>query len=234
MWEPRRRTRGPVLLVHGWAGRGAQLGAFVAPLLERGHAVVAFDGPAHGRSPGWQTNPLDFAAAVQRVAEHVGPLDAVVAHSFGAVATTIALGGGLAAARVAYLGATSGADQAVRGFARILALPDAVVRDLRRRLEGRFGADIWQRISTVAIAPRLWGVPALVVHDTEDRDVPHAAAAALADAWPGAELVTTRGLGHRRILRDPEVIARVVSFLSDTRPSPLAVAATGLEREVMS
>jgi hypothetical protein len=38
--------------------------------------------------------------------------------------------------------------------------------------------------------------------------------AAIAAAWPGAELVTTEGLGHRRILRDPAVVARVTDFLA--------------------
>jgi hypothetical protein len=36
-------------------------------------------------------------------------------------------------------------------------------------------------------------------------------------AWPSAELVTTVGLGHRRILDDPAVIARVVSHLTAVR-----------------
>src|SRR5262245_3439937 len=41
--------RGPVvLLVHGWSGRGAQLGGFVAPLVARGFSVVTFDATGHG------------------------------------------------------------------------------------------------------------------------------------------------------------------------------------------
>src|SRR4051794_26198605 len=40
----------PVYLVHGWAGSGDQLGAFVGALLARGRRVVAFDAPSHGRS----------------------------------------------------------------------------------------------------------------------------------------------------------------------------------------
>src|SRR3972149_4707596 len=44
---------GPVvLMVHGWNGRGAQLGAFAPELVRAGYRVVTFDTPAHGRSPG--------------------------------------------------------------------------------------------------------------------------------------------------------------------------------------
>src|SRR5688500_15132227 len=37
-----------VYLVHGWGGRGSQLGSFVEPLLAGGFRVVMFDAPAHG------------------------------------------------------------------------------------------------------------------------------------------------------------------------------------------
>jgi hypothetical protein len=36
--------------------------------------------------------------------------------------------------------------------------------------------------------------------------------------WPGARLVSTEGLGHRRILRDAEVIAAAVAFVTEHLP----------------
>jgi pimeloyl-ACP methyl ester carboxylesterase len=55
--------------------------------------------------------------------------------------------------------------------------------------------------------------PLLVMHDRDDPTVPWAEGAAIASAWRGAELVTTSGLGHRDIVRDPDVVARAVAFL---------------------
>jgi pimeloyl-ACP methyl ester carboxylesterase len=57
--------------------------------------------------------------------------------------------------------------------------------------------------------------PALVVHDRDDADVPYAHGAEIASAWPGAELLTTTGLGHRAVVRDPAVIRRTIDFLHD-------------------
>jgi pimeloyl-ACP methyl ester carboxylesterase len=54
----------------------------------------------------------------------------------------------------------------------------------------------------------------LVVHDENDREVPIACGEAIARAWPGAELVRTRGLGHQRILRDAATLKRVVRFVA--------------------
>jgi pimeloyl-ACP methyl ester carboxylesterase len=56
-------------------------------------------------------------------------------------------------------------------------------------------------------------VRALVVHDSADPEVDVADAHRIANAWPGAEVITTHGLGHHRILSDPEVVRRVVSWL---------------------
>jgi pimeloyl-ACP methyl ester carboxylesterase len=53
-----------------------------------------------------------------------------------------------------------------------------------------------------------------VIHDQDDRDVPIEEGIAVAQAWPGAQFVRTTGLGHRHILRDLEVIARVSAFIA--------------------
>jgi hypothetical protein len=61
----------------------------------------------------------------------------------------------------------------------------------------------------------------LVVHDHDDDEIGWTEGAAIAASWPGAQLVTTSGLGHRRVLRDEHVAARAAAFLanaSDPRP----------------
>ena len=204
--------QGPtVLLVHGWSGRGSQLGAFVEPLVAAGHRVVAFDLPAHGRTPGRQTNALVATEAVLRVGEAIGPLHGVVAHSFGALCTTLALRDGLAAGRVAYVAPASGASQAISGFSRQFVLSWPAEWGLRGEMERRFGSEVWPRFSARVCAPRL-RVPALVLHDLDDVEVPYREGQLLAHSWPGARLVTTAGLGHRRILRDERVIGETVEL----------------------
>lgn len=57
----------------------------------------------------------------------------------------------------------------------------------------------------------------LVVHDEDDVDVPWQDGKTYAEAWPGSRLMTTTGLGHRRIVREPEVLAAVAEFFKDGR-----------------
>ncbi|MEQ1502740.1 MAG: hypothetical protein ABMB14_10950, partial [Myxococcota bacterium] len=54
------------------------------------------------------------------------------------------------------------------------------------------------------------GLPVTVIHDRRDREIPFAAVEATVARWPGATLLPTHGLGHRRLLRDPAVVAAVV------------------------
>jgi pimeloyl-ACP methyl ester carboxylesterase len=56
--------------------------------------------------------------------------------------------------------------------------------------------------------------PLLVIHDRDDQDTLWSEGAALADAWPGARMMSTEGLGHRRILREPSVIEAAAEFVT--------------------
>lgn len=62
------------------------------------------------------------------------------------------------------------------------------------------------------VAP-LITTPALLVHDQHDREVSADSALEYAAQWRGAKLMTTRGLGHVRILRDAGVVAEVIRFI---------------------
>jgi pimeloyl-ACP methyl ester carboxylesterase len=91
-------------------------------------------------------------------------------------------------------------------------MPAAVVEQLKKRMEQRFTENVWQRLATDANAARL-SAPALIIHDEDDAGVPWQQGARIARAWPGAQFLKTRGLGHGRILRDAGVIAKVVAFI---------------------
>lgn len=208
-----------ILLVHGWGGRGGQLGAFVEPLVARGFSVAWFDGPAHGVSEGRSATIPELAEAIGAVVNALGPVRGIVAHSGGAVASAWSLRRRLLAGFVdlpkAIVLVAPPADFRghVERFTRALSLAPATRARFERRLEARVGVPP-EALDLSRFAQDL-PVAALVVHDREDGEVRWAEGAAIAAAWPGAELVTTRGLGHRRILRDPAVVARVTAFLAE-------------------
>jgi pimeloyl-ACP methyl ester carboxylesterase len=216
-----------VLLVHGWGGRGSQLAAFVGPLVDRGFRVVGFDAPGHGGSEGRRSSVPEMAAAVEEVGAQLGPLRAVVAHSLGCTVTTVALSKGFDAERCVYFAPPTELPYFTRGFCRLLGFGSGVARRMRQRVERRFDVR-FDDLHAPRLARRL-DVPLLIAHDRDDRDVPLAHAEELAWAWRDARLMTTRGLGHRAILRNPHVVRHAVDFIAEPADERVeAEAATGV------
>jgi pimeloyl-ACP methyl ester carboxylesterase len=209
--------RGPtVLLIHGWSGAAAQWSAFIGPLLDAGYNAIALDLPAHGLSDGERTNLQEVVHAIVDTAARVEPIRAVVAHSLGATATTLALGQGLRAERAVLIApASRDVPGYVHAFAQRLGLPAARERGLVALMRAKFG-DL-DRFDVRRAAPAL-RTPALVFHDVDDAEVPFAEGEALARAWPGARLTALRGRGHNRPLRDPDVVREALAFIDGVTP----------------
>ncbi len=216
-WSPNAAVlhRGPtVLLVHGWAGRAAQMGAIAVALSAHGSRVIAFDGPAHGKNPGRQTNALEFVAALHAVVETHGQPDLIITHSMGAFVAGIAMAGGLSVPKIAFIAPPPSLKEMTVAFAKMADLPEELVEHLQRRVENRVGRDIWRRFST-GHHTHLWQQhesEVLLIHDEEDMEAPIATAEAFVKEVSGARLHRTQGLGHRRIVRDKDVIRALVEF----------------------
>lgn len=209
---------GPVVyLMHGWAGRWEHLAPFVPPLVAAGHRVVAFDAPSHGRSApgryGARSSSIpEFVAALAGVVARHGPAHAVIAHSMGATAAAVALCDGLPVGRVALLAPMASPASYARQFAAVLGLGERTHRRLVARIERRVGAPM-HHFDVPLLGRGATVPPALIVHDRDDASTPVADGEAIAAAWTGARLHVTSGLGHRRLLRDPAVVAEVVDFV---------------------
>jgi pimeloyl-ACP methyl ester carboxylesterase len=211
-WGWREPQASAVLLAHGWGGNAAQMRPLVYPLLSAGYRVVAFDQPAHGVSGGKVTGLPDFADVLARVAQRSGPVAALVAHSLGAAAAALALARGLQVPRAVLIGASLDVFGYSRRFARGYWIPDGVRMAMEAAIEERFGQP-WAELDMAKLAPRL-AAQALVVHDRDDRLVPWRKGEAFARQWPGARFLTTRGLGHSRILADDAVARAAADFIA--------------------
>lgn len=203
-----------VALMHGWEGRATQFAVLAPALLTAGFRIIAVDGPGHGHSRGSRSDPYLFAETLHEVGERYGPLYGVVGHSMGGSSIGIALAAGLTAERAVLIASPASLHDALHRFASVMHMPASATRHfidaLRAQvvLRGHSEVDV---LGLVAALP----TRALVIHARDDREVPFGDGERIAQAWPHARLLAVDGVGHRRILRSPDVIAATVAFLTD-------------------
>lgn len=203
----------PVLLVHGWGGRGSQFHQLVSALVEAGYKAVTFDAPAHGDSPGSRTNLLEFGEILRDLSQLHGEFQGIVAHSFGAVASARALVlDQLPARRLAIIGAPANMDFIFAGFSSQIQITERSLHSIKAFLTKLATRDL-EEFSLVTHLPAL-KQPLLIVHDKDDRSVEVVQSQVVAEVRPDAARLTTSGLGHNRILSDPTVIEQVLDFVA--------------------
>jgi pimeloyl-ACP methyl ester carboxylesterase len=200
-----------VLLAHGWNSRGTHWGAFINALVEDGFRAVAVDAPAHGDSPGRQAHVFQYGMGLAQMNEQIGPIRAIVGHSFGAGACVIAVHRGLNVERVALLSGPASLRAVVERWGRRKQLPEFEIPTFVQMVERAVGEPI-DALDIVQMAARLTQ-PALIVHDRGDDEIPVEDGMAVASAWPGAKLLVTERYGHGRILIAKEVVREVLTFL---------------------
>lgn len=212
-----------VLLAHGWKSRASRFAGLVRSLEAAGLGVVSFDGVAHGDSSGGRMSALEHMAAIRAVHDAEGPFTAVVGHSLGALAAGLALADGVPVDRFVSVAAMTGFDAVAESFLRLVGMPAGLHERFCDHVERTFPGsvrDVRSRIDLVA-HPVPARVSTLFVQDDGDRMSLPSGAPLLHAAVPGSELLTTRGLGHSRVLDDPDVVAAVVAHV--TAPLPLPV-----------
>ena len=211
-WSWGERHAPAVLLAHGWGGNAAQLRGFVYPLLSAGYRVIAYDQPAHGVSGGKMTGLPDFAEVFTELAWHYGGVKAVIGHSLGGAAASLAHARGLPLESVVLVAPPADLVGYSRRFARWHWIPEAIRDSMQAAIEERYGVR-WDELEVPRLAPRL-SARALVIHDRDDRIVPWTQGARVAQLWSGARMLSTDGLGHGRILGDDAVVRAAADFIA--------------------
>jgi pimeloyl-ACP methyl ester carboxylesterase len=208
-----RWGEGPaVLLVHGWEDDHHCFDAIIAALVKRGHAVVAFDLPAHGKSGGTQSTIPLAAQAVAGVANAMGPVRAVAGHSLGGAAMTFAITEGwLDVERAVVVAAPTGPAYMLNAIAKRFGMSEERKEKLFEELKRVVG----YRPEEIELLPRMASldIPALIVHSKDDAMVRFVTGEKWAANWPGAQMLALENLGHRRLLFDPTTAGKIADFL---------------------
>lgn len=204
-------SRKKVLLVHGWAGRSTQLFAFADKLLEKGYMVISFDGPAHGKSTGNRTTMLEFLSTVKAITETYGPFEAAIGHSFGGMCLYNATADFLDIKTFVAIGSGDKVSDIIKNFAKNLTLHPWSAERIQNRLEKKWKLKA-DDFASHQVARKI-DIPVLIVHDTQDGDVPVSCAYNIRQNLKNSSLLISDGLGHTKILRDQRTVNKCVEFI---------------------
>jgi pimeloyl-ACP methyl ester carboxylesterase len=211
------------LLVHGWEDDNALWSPLIDECAAIGRAVVAFDLPGHGFSPSEAFSVEAAGQAALAVAEAFGPIDSIVAHSFGCPTSIYAMAHGLKVDRAVLIGSPvprgsgGGGERSPGHWVR---------RQIERGADPKVAARAAELMASRPDNSRSAGfnaetaiaamtAKALIIHAMDDEQCPVANSQKMATIWPDCELVLVDDLGHRLICQDDVILERIINFVDD-------------------
>jgi pimeloyl-ACP methyl ester carboxylesterase len=211
-------SKGTVLLIHGWTGRAAFMSAFVEPLNASGFDVLGVDLPGHGHSSGRILHVPLGIKALHAVHAQLGPWHGVIGHSFGGAIAASLLSGAVAhfpaipVNRLVLIATPHSIPQLFQWFGQTVGLS--------RRSQHWFAANV-KRLAGRDLSTfegdallRQAGMPTLLLHAPDDKEVSFASAEVLATSGDHVSLVPMPGLGHRRILYATATVEAARAFMA--------------------
>ena len=212
-WNHKKPSR--VLILHGFSSCAYKFNTYIAPLLEKGYEVIAFDAPAHGSSGGSKVNAVEYADMIEKIIKKYGPINAFLAHSFGGLALALALEKVKhdASTKVVLIAPATETSSAIDGAFAMLHLTDAAIRK-------EFDSIIIEKSGyhpkwfSIKRAMQHIKASVLWIHDKDDDITPLGDALKVKEKnFANIQFVITEGLGHRRIYKDEKVKKMAVDFL---------------------
>ena len=198
----------PTLFVHGWDDTHRVWRRFAQDFLQNTRPVLVMDLPAHGASKVDACTPVTAAASVAEVCAAEGPIDAIIAHSFGCEASVRAIAAG---ASPDYLILIAPPLLGWADYQRLKGHDDAVIDRALALLQERTGSDMARTDFRAALQDYKGTV--LLVGSEADESCPISLIRDLAESLPGARLIEDDVLSHRDLALDPRILSEITAFL---------------------
>ena len=222
-WRWNHPSKKKLLVIHGFESSAVNFERYIKIFVEKGYEVMAFDAPAHGRSDGKRITAPLYAATIEAINREFGPIDSWIAHSFGGLALSLALENIRHddEQRVVLIAPATESTTAIDSFFTFLRLPRSLSHDFNTCIIEAGGKPAsWFSITRAVKniqAQILW------IHDEDDNTTPLADLETVRSGnYEHINFMITRGLGHRRIYRDPKVISEVTEFINGMVIAPSA------------
>ncbi len=201
-----------VLIFHGWGGSAYQMRHIMKYISENGYSAIACDAPAHGMSEGSTTDGREYANTVEYLMKFFKPIG-IVSHSFGNVATLVALSNSSTTIEKYIAISLPVNDDPLFGiFFRTFKVPPKTQKEMIKQFEKQIGVKIDDYLP---INMKIQLPPTTIIHDKNDFVTKFDDMMSFALKHPECKVIATEGLGHRKILKDKFVLETIVKELNN-------------------
>ena len=205
---------GPVIWVlHGWESRGSTFYKLIPLLLEKGYMVVAWDGPAHGDSPGKVSNVVDHPRALSidmNEGLFADPV-AMIGHSFGGAAFAIFSKIHKMPPKTVIISAPTRIIGVFNRFFKMLKLGKKSQDLFISHSETKTGYKVSEMSLVNNDFSKLSNT--LIIHDKGDDVIPYNDFVVLKETWQTGTFISTENLGHRLTIKDSLILGKILEFL---------------------
>lgn len=208
--------RGPgILFVHGWNGRGVHFRHFFETFLTAGYAVIAYDAPAHGESAGQDTSYFELTDTVRSFLDPSLGLNiqGIIAHSLGASAVINCLSKERPSIDTVLIAPALKLRELLYNTFNNQGLPQSVYQTMIAELEEYYGYNLYED-NPYTLLKKI-SSKIFIVHDRDDPTTPYIDSKVTSEKLNHVDLLTTEGLGHKRILRDKTVVNTIQNYIFD-------------------
>ena len=221
-----------IICAHGWEGRGTNFYKFISKLIQRGFRVLTLDHPMHGNTEGKETGCHVFGFALNCVLFYIKEPIILLVHSLSneAVSMNYYISDESTKNKIkGYVGISvlDKLTDCITNFGKLAGLDDYTTKLFLENNYEKLGIDF--NFFIVSEAIKNFNYPCLIVHDEYDKEVPVECAINVSKNIPEKFqtykindkefpcFYKTTGLGHRRIIRDDNVVKVVVDFISNIK-----------------
>ena len=226
------KRKGTIVCVHGRQGLGTNFYKFIPKLTEKGFRVLAPDFPVYGKTCGHETGCHVFGFSINCILNYIKEPVILLAHSLGCWAACMNYYYSDETTRnqikgFVGIGAPDSYAECLLEFGKQVGLDDYTNNLTLQKYSERFGIDT--NYITLSETIRSFNYPCLIVHDDKDKEMSFDASFKVSKQIPEKFQTykigdkeypcfhKTSGLGHRRILRDDNVVNVVVDFIANIK-----------------
>ncbi len=208
-WLGKKET---VLLTHGWESNTYRWSELIGLLKKHDYNVIGIDAPAHGRSGSKRFNAILYSEFINVAAKRF-KANIIIGHSVGGMAALIQQHKyqNPNLKQLILLGSPSNFEGIFNRYSSLMGYSNTVKKSMEKIIQERFG----HPSSYYTCENFVKGINAegLIIHDINDKIIPHKDATHYKEHYKNAKLISTKACGHS--LNNPTVFNHILEFIED-------------------